>query len=90
MAQTGIDLVCGPEGEACVCYYNGQEFVQQVEIPTFDGDFLSCWLEAAPHMPIGVVTEESIISAPVGPVLPIGYNCSVPQVSGVDHAQFSS
>ena len=40
IAQTGIDMVCGPEGELCVCYHNGHELLNGDETFTYDGDFL--------------------------------------------------
>ena len=42
--QTGIDLVCGPEGELCACYHNGWELTSGVDNSVDDGDFLVCWL----------------------------------------------
>ena len=29
--QTGIDLVCGPDGELCACYHNGWELQSGVD-----------------------------------------------------------
>ena len=43
--QTGIDLVCGPEGELCACYHNGYELPSGEEITACDGDFFVCWLD---------------------------------------------
>ena len=31
ITQTGIDMVCGPEGEVCVCYHNGYELLDGEE-----------------------------------------------------------
>ena len=50
IAQTGIDIVCGPEGELCVCYYNGHELLSGVETLTYDGDFLVCWVDDEPTL----------------------------------------
>ena len=54
VTQTGIDLVCGPEGELCVCYRNGHEFPHGIEIYTCDGDFFVCWLDDDPSHAAGV------------------------------------
>ena len=35
--QTGIDLVCGPEGEVCACYHNGYELPSGEETTAYDG-----------------------------------------------------
>ena len=43
ITETGLDIVCGPQGELCVCYRNGFQlgFTQQ---EVADLDFVSCWL----------------------------------------------
>ena len=46
--QTGIDLVCGPEGEVCACYHNGYELPGGEETTVYDGDFFLCWLDPEP------------------------------------------
>ena len=43
LAETGLDIVCGPQGELCACYHNGfQLSLTQLEVA--DLDFVSCWL----------------------------------------------
>ena len=40
---TGLDIVCGPQGELCACYHNG--FVMsEARSAVMDGDFFSCYL----------------------------------------------
>ena len=53
ITETGLDIVCGPQGELCVCYRNGFQlgFTQQ---EVADLDFVSCWL----------VEEDSVPTAP--------------------------
>ena len=41
--NTGLDIVCGPQGELCACYHNG--FVMsEIHSAVTDGDFFSCYL----------------------------------------------
>ena len=56
ITQTGIDMVCGPEGEVCACYHNGYELLSGEETTAYDGDFFACWLEAEPQKATSVVT----------------------------------
>ena len=43
ITETGLDLVCGPQGELCACYHNGFQLgFAQLEVA--DLDFISCWL----------------------------------------------
>ena len=43
LAETGLDIVCGPQGELCACYHNGFQLgLTQLEVA--DLDFVSCWL----------------------------------------------
>ena len=46
--QTGIDLVCGPRGELCICYHNGWELLSDEEATMHDGDFIVCWFDNDP------------------------------------------
>ena len=49
--QTGIDLVCGPNGELCACYHNGRELVADATRTVDDADFLVCWQELTDAVP---------------------------------------
>ena len=51
------DVVCGPEGEVCACYHNGQELLSGEVIIAYDGDFISCWLDAEPPVPTRLATR---------------------------------
>ena len=43
ITETGLDIVCGPQGELCACYHNGLQLgLTQLEVA--DLDFISCWL----------------------------------------------
>ena len=43
ITETGLDFVCGPQGELCACYHNGFQLgFAQLEVA--DLDFISCWL----------------------------------------------
>ena len=53
ITETGLDIVCGPQGELFVCYRNGFQLgITQQEVA--DLDFVSCWL----------VEEDSVPTAP--------------------------
>ena len=52
IVQTGLDLVCGPEGEICACYHNGYELLSDETVAAEDGDFFACWLDSEPRMPL--------------------------------------
>ena len=43
ITDTGLDIVCGPQGELCACYHNGLP-VGTAQIEVADLDFISCWL----------------------------------------------
>ena len=45
IAQTGINIVCGPTGELCMCYLNGWELSNAQDSRVYDGDFIICWLD---------------------------------------------
>ena len=54
ITETGLDIVCGPQGELCACYHNGFQLgVTHLEVS--DLDFISCWL----------AEEDSVPDAPV-------------------------
>ena len=77
IAQTGIDMVCGPEGEVCACYHNGYELLGGEETTAYDGDFFACWLEDEPPQATSVETEGNPDASPTtGWVLTVEYNCS--------------
>ena len=56
LLQTGIDLVCGPEGEVCACYHNGYELLSGEETTAYDGDFFACWLDTEPKEAAGTAS----------------------------------
>ena len=43
ITDTGLDIVCGPQGELCACYHNGLP-MSQAHTDVSDLDFLSCSL----------------------------------------------
>ena len=43
LRETGLDLVCGPQGELCACYRNGFQLGRTIH-EVSDLDFISCWL----------------------------------------------
>ena len=43
LAETGLDIVCGPQGELCACYHNGFQ-LGFTRLEVADLDFISCWL----------------------------------------------
>ena len=50
LAETGLDIVCGPQGELCACYHNGFQLgLTQLEVA--DLDFVSCWLVEEDSVP---------------------------------------
>ena len=88
IAQTGIDMVCGPEGEVCACYHNGYELLSGEETTAYDGDFFACWLEDEPQKATSVATEGNPEASPAsGWVLTVEYNCSPSDVEGVGNRQ---
>ena len=40
--ETGLDIVCGPQGELCACYHNGFR-LGFIQLEIADLDFISCW-----------------------------------------------
>ena len=87
ITQTGVDMVCGPEGEVCACYHNGYELLRGEETTAYDGDFFACWLEAEPQMSTSVATGGNSVSSTSGWVATVEYNCSSPTAAGVDTRQ---
>ena len=50
ITETGLDIVCGPQGELCACYHNGFRLgFAQLEIAHLD--FISCWLAEEDPLP---------------------------------------
>ena len=43
ITDTGLDIVCGPQGELCACYHNGLP-LGNAQLEVADLDFISCWL----------------------------------------------
>ena len=77
IVQTGIDIVCGPEGELCVCYYNGHELLSGEETYTYDGDFLICWLDDEPSQLSGLEAVGSLVASSVSEgIVTVEVNCS--------------
>ena len=77
IAQTGIDMVCGPEGELCVCYHNGHELLNGDETSTYDGDFFVCWLDDEPPQAAGAAAEGNLAASPISEwVVTVEFNCS--------------
>ena len=85
--QTGLDLVCGPEGEVCACYHNGYELLGGEEVTAYDGDFFACWLDADPQRATLVLTGGNPGSSTSPWELNTGYtSCSLP-FAGSDNRQ---
>ena len=42
LSETGLDIVCGPQGELCACYHNGYQ-LDSIRQEVADRDFISCW-----------------------------------------------
>ena len=87
--QTGIDLVCGPEGEVCACYHNGWELLSGEEATAYDGDFFVCWFDTEPKEAAGAGAVEvpslpSVITVPY----PSAGDCVGPSGDGVDTRQW--
>ena len=77
IAQTGIDMVCGPEGELCVCYHNGHELLNGDETYTYDGDFLVCWLDGETSQASGMEAVGSLAASSVSEwIVTVEVNCS--------------
>ena len=43
LSETGLDIVCGPQGELCACYHNGFQ-LGFTRLEVADLDFISCWM----------------------------------------------
>ena len=43
LSETGLDIVCGPQGELCACYHNGYQ-LGSTRQEVADRDFISCWM----------------------------------------------
>ena len=54
LAETGLDIVCGPLGELCACYHNGFQ-LELIQLEIADRDFVSCWLEEEDSVEISEV-----------------------------------
>ena len=61
--QTGIDLVCGPDGEVCACYHNGYELLSGEETVVYDGDYFVCWLDPECQATTGAI----VVNVPLIP-----------------------
>ena len=86
--QTGIDLVCGPEGELCACYHNGYELPSGEEITAYDGDFFVCWLDTEPKKAAGASTVDDPSLPIVTTLTPTSEeNCAGLSVDGADTRQ---
>ena len=56
LAETGLDIVCGPLGELCACYHNGFQLgLTQLEVANLD--FVSCWLEEEDSVGVSEVSN---------------------------------
>ena len=42
--QLGLQLVCGVDGDNCMCFINGAGLVNEHEAAVDDAAFLSCWM----------------------------------------------
>ncbi len=88
VAQTGIDMVCGPEEELCVCYHNGHELPHGDEVFTNDGDFFVCWIDDEPPQASGVVAESDSAAPPASEwLVTVEFNCSPVVDSAGDNRQ---
>ena len=77
IVQTGIDMVCGPDGELCVCYHNGQALLNEDEISPYDGDFFVCWLDDEAPQAAGMEAVSSFAASAVSKwIVPVEVNCS--------------
>ena len=86
--QTGIDIVCGPEGEVCACYHNGYELQSGEETTAYDGDFFACWLDAEPQKVTGVAAEDNPVGSTASRWASTAEsNCGPPVAEEVDTRQ---
>ena len=77
IVQTGIDMVCGPDGELCVCYHNGHALLNEDEISTYDGDFFVCWLDDETPQAAGIEAVSSLAASAVSEwIVTVEVNCS--------------
>ena len=77
MARTGIDLVCGPDGENRACYCNDKELEQGDALPTANGGPLSFWLDVrTPRLHVAE-TADCLSLGYAGHALATGSNGSV-------------
>ena len=63
LAETGLDIVCGLQGELCACYHNGFQ-LRLTQLEVADLDFVCCWLVEEDsagvsevrnmHVPVGI------------------------------------
>ena len=67
ITDTGLDIVCGPQGELCVCYHNGLP-LDNAQTEVSDMDFISCWL--AEEESLSRASEVRVGSCDVGSILP--------------------
>ena len=86
--QTGIDLICGPEGELCICYHNGWELRSDEEAMMHDGHFIVCWFDKDPRES----TDRSASSTLLSPVVTaetyhFAGSCASPSVHPVNPRQ---
>ena len=58
LAETGLDIVCGPLGELCACYHNGF-LLGLTQLEVADLDFVSCWLEEEDSVDVSEVRNEA-------------------------------
>ena len=77
ISQTGMNLVCGPTGELCICYHNGWELRGAEETTVRDDDFIVCWLDNTSEESTRAYISLGL--PPVAIVLPQG--CSAPALS---------
>ena len=78
--QTGIDLVCGPDGELCVCYHNGWELHRGEMVTVADGDFIVCWFDSDPKETTGSCAVAGLLLSGVVPL----FGCAGPSGSTRD------
>ena len=83
--QTGIDLVCGPDGELCVCYHNGWELHRGEMTTVDDGDFIVCWFDPDPKETTGSCAVAGLLLFGVeAETYPSAFGCAGPSGSARD------
>ena len=85
--QTGIDIVCGPEGEFRACYQNGYELPCGEETTACDGDFFACWLETEPQVSTCVATGGNTVFSASCWASTVEYTRCSPTAAGVGYRQ---